>query len=66
MSLTHETTIELQNLAQAMISERVNTSSYRNFGTLVRKDSEEFGKFENEIVLGEIKVESEEFVFFGK
>lgn len=65
MSLTEETSQELTTLAQSMISQGVNTKSYRNFGTLVRMNSDDFKNFEREVALGEITEGNEKFVFYG-
>lgn len=65
MSLTEQTSQELTDLAKAMISEGVNTKPYRNFGTLVRMNSDEFKNFEGEVALGEIIEDNEKFVLYG-
>ena len=66
MSLTSQTQKEVTQLAESMISEGVNTALYRNFGTLVRANSDDFKKFENGILLGEIEVKDEKFILFNK
>jgi hypothetical protein len=66
MSLTEQTSRELEQLAKQMLTGGLGQISYRSFGTLVRQDSEEAQKFENEILIGEVTVDDRKFLYFAK
>ena len=65
MPLTPQTQKELEDLAQGMLGAKTTSISYRNFGTLVQKNSKDYQDYENEIALGSVEVDGVTFILFN-
>ena len=65
MSLTPQTSQELEQLAKEMLEKGVGQMPYRNFGTLVRQDSPDFASFEKVVVIAQLKVDAVVFIYFA-
>jgi hypothetical protein len=66
MSEKLTTTEELQSLAQSMISEKIDVTPYKNLGTLVLVDSQEYRIRMKQcvIVVAEIEYAGKQFAYF--
>lgn len=65
MSLTPQTSRELEQLAKEMLEKGVGQMPYRSFGTLVRQNSPEFTQFEGVVAFAQFKIGTEVFIYFA-